>query len=304
MPRRDKKKRKKNKKTKLSTEEILMLLKKLKPKTSQSVRVNVGDAKGGKSSHTPPYVVPQQPSVTYTFAGQPLSAPTAPPAIPVAPTAAPIVPKKPLERKPRKVVTMATPLSETEIESEIYKLRNPFNTPPQNKTSRLGEYVSSYSRMEPSSQYTQYPTIDLSSPDSDSAGVVSNPISQDEWTGSPDGTSVPFNEMEQQQSQMVSSGGGGPVTPQEAFAGEGEVDFTAIEPSPSTLNEVFISTPDQKRAFIDNYIEMNNRNTPIPKQFLVSIGGRRGTLKQGISKKDLNSIYDLAKQDIIKMNQM
>jgi hypothetical protein len=45
--------------------------------------------------------------------------------------------------------------------------------------------------------------------------------------------------------------------------------------------------------------------TPIPKQFLVSIGGtRKGTLKKAITDRDINSIYELAKQDIINANQI
>jgi hypothetical protein len=307
MPRRDKKKRKKTKKSKLSTEEILKLLKKLKPKTSQNVRVNVGDAKGGKSSYTPPFVVPQQqPSISYTFAGQPLSAPmTAPMTAPTPPTAAPLVPKKPAERKPKKVVAMATPITDTEAD-DMFNLysRKTFKEPPQNRSGNLSSNVSAYSRLQPSSQYTQYPSVDLSAPDSDEIGTMPNSLPQDQWTGSPDGTSVPYNEMLQNQAQMDESGEYEIPTPEEAFAEEEQQAVITTPRTPSTQN-VLISTPQQKRIFIEQYIERNNRVTPIPKQFLVSIGGtRKGTLKKAITDRDINSIYELAKQDIINANQI
>lgn len=323
MPRRtDKKKRKKTKKNKLTTEEILMLLKKLKPKTSQNVRVNVGAGKGEKSSYTSPFVVPQQPSVSYTFAqGQPLTAPTPLPLPPppiAEPTAIPIVPKKPVERKPKKIIAMATPYTDAEEDTYSLYSRKTFKEPPQNKSSNLSAYASSYARMPPSSQYTQYPVIDLSAPESDEAGTAPNALSQDEWTGSPDGTNVPYNEM---QNQPPMNEGGATITEptmQEAFAAEEEQVF-AEEPTsvisgeaqpmvlrtpkktPTTpLSDVFISTPQQKRRFIEEYIEKNNRITPIPKQYLVSIGAtRKGTLKRAITDRDINYIYELAKADMI-----
>lgn len=345
MPRRDKKKRKRTKKTKLSTEEILMLLKKLKPKTSQNVRVNVGTGKGEKSSYTPPFVVPQQqPSISYTFAGQPLSAlatpqpPTqnqvAPPPPPIAePTAVPIVPKKPAIRKPKRVVTIATPVTDTEAE-DTYNLysRKTFKEPPQNKSGNLSGNVSAYSRLQPSSQYTQYPTFDLSREENDNYGTEPASLSQDQWVGSPDGASPAYQEMIQNQAPTNESGGYVVPSPEEAFASEeeafaegggGQLEATSIvagvaEPQVLTtpkrttpkkqetpLSDVFISTPTQKRAFIEQYIERNNRVTPIPKQFLVSIGAtRKGTLKKAITDRDIDKIYQLAKQEIINMNQI
>jgi hypothetical protein len=347
MPRRDKKKRKRTKKTKLSTEEILMLLKKLKPKTSQNVRVTVGDSKGGKSSYTPPFVVPQQqPSVSYTFAGQPLSAlatPTqnqiAPPPPPIAePTVVPIVPRKPAIRKPKRVVTIATPVTDTEPDDtfNLYS-RKTFKEPPQNKSGNLSGNVSAYSRLQPSSQYTQYPTFDLSREDNDNYGTEPASLPQDLWVGSPDGASPAYQEMIQKQAPTNESGGYVVPSPEEAFADEGEgeqewdeaaggggqLEATSIVPgvaepqvlttpkrttpkkTETPLSDVFISTPTQKRAFIEQYIERNNRVTPIPKQFLVSIGAtRKGTLKKAISDRDIDNIYQLAKQEIINMNQI
>jgi len=57
----------KKRKHRLSTEEILKLIKKVKPKQSQVVRVVVGDTQGKKTSHGPAYV-PAKPIVTYGVA--------------------------------------------------------------------------------------------------------------------------------------------------------------------------------------------------------------------------------------------
>lgn len=314
MPRRDKKKRKRTKKTKLSTEEILMLLKKLKPKTSQNVRVNVGDAKGGKSSYTPPFVVPQQqPSVSYTFAGQPLSALATPPTQITEPTAIPIVPKKPVERKPKKVVAMATSLTDTEAEimnKSFYYDRNPFKEPPQNRSGNLSSNVSAYARMQPSNQYTQYPIIDLSQPDSDNSGTSPDALPQDQWTGSPDGTSVPFNEMEQQQAPLVNAGY--EPTPQEAFASEEvqpilQTPVKKKNPPPETpateLNPIMIRTAEQKLGFVNHYIAQDIK-APLPKEYLVSRGARKGFVKSGLSTEQLNYLYNITKEKLIELNQM
>jgi len=69
----------------LSDKELIKLLKKLKPKNQQIVRVNVGDKtdkkkKGGEvqSSYNPPFVVPSQPAVSY-FYNQPPNGQPPPP---------------------------------------------------------------------------------------------------------------------------------------------------------------------------------------------------------------------------------
>lgn len=64
MPKKGRKsKTDKKRKHRLSTEEILKLIKKVRPKQSQSVRVNIGDGSGKKTSQ-PPALLPQ-PIVTY-----------------------------------------------------------------------------------------------------------------------------------------------------------------------------------------------------------------------------------------------
>lgn len=87
---RDKKKSRKSRKHSLSTAEILKLIKKVRPKTSQIVRINMGDKGKEKSSYTPPFIVPQ-PIVTYDRTP---SAPLPPPPPRPAPTfnAEPVAP--------------------------------------------------------------------------------------------------------------------------------------------------------------------------------------------------------------------
>lgn len=76
MPRQDKKKKKSKKG--LSTTDILKLLKKLKPKTQQIVKVNVGEQDRKKkkgdvqTSYNPPFVFPPQGYSAITSLGQPL----------------------------------------------------------------------------------------------------------------------------------------------------------------------------------------------------------------------------------------
>lgn len=75
MPKSEKKKKKSKKG--LSTEDILKIIKKLKPKTQQIVKVNVGDKSDKKkagnvqSSYNPPFVFPAQGYPAITSLGQP-----------------------------------------------------------------------------------------------------------------------------------------------------------------------------------------------------------------------------------------
>ena len=78
MPKKDKPKKDKKKKKSFSTADILKLIKKLKPKNQQIVRVNVGDNLSKKkkpgevqSSYNPPFVFPSQGFQAITSPGQP-----------------------------------------------------------------------------------------------------------------------------------------------------------------------------------------------------------------------------------------
>lgn len=75
MPKKNKRNKTEKKRKELSTADILKLIKKLKPKNQQIVRVNVGEDKKKKgniqTSYNPPFVFPQQGYPAITSLGQP-----------------------------------------------------------------------------------------------------------------------------------------------------------------------------------------------------------------------------------------
>jgi hypothetical protein len=213
-----KSKKDKKKKSRLTDKDILKLIKKLRPKNQQIVRVNVGDKgdkKKGLSAFQPnlvPVVTWQGPSqqqyippaplpISQQPQLQPLIIPKSiPPLAPPAPRAqrklvieesepevAPISTRRSTRGRPKKVREEAPP-SESEAEPFIKQER--FTAPKSFYTSTLGETSSRGS-------YYQGPVVNdrfiaelpLSTIDEtvDSAGVVAQPFSSDEWTGTPEG---------------------------------------------------------------------------------------------------------------------
>jgi len=225
-----KSKRDKKRKARLSDKDIIKLLKKLRPKTQQIVRVNVGDKaeKGDKkgASAFQPNIVPV---LTY---GQPFQPPfQPPPPVPPPPPARPLAlpPALPVSQQPQYQPLLPPPppaarrqtsflLTDTEAETEtpvkvrktrtsrkaaetaeqgyiVQPPREPrFKAPRGYVGSSLGATASEPSYFQPPVQNDPYlPSITIFDDDErDNAGVVSQPLSSDQWIGTPEGSITEF----------------------------------------------------------------------------------------------------------------
>lgn len=190
------KRKKKSKKPKMSTEEVLKLLKKLRPKTQQTVRVNVGtgDAKSKKnlSSYTPPFVFPgfqQQAVVT-----------PAPPLQPPAP--APQAASFP--REPAKVKTLEP---ESEVEPPTPRVRRTkrepptpaasrFSAPRTTRTSQLAAQAAEPTRFsEPVGNDPYFAFAPQREESVDQIGNEPAALPSDQWTGTPSGEEQPLADI-------------------------------------------------------------------------------------------------------------
>lgn len=219
-----KKTKKGKKKARLSDKDIIKLLKKLRPKTQQIVRVNVGDKaeKGDKKSASAfqPNLVPV---LTY---GQPFQPPFQPPPPVPPPAPAPALalpPPLPVSQQPQLQPLLPPPpavrrqtsflLTDTEPETETpikvrksrtsrkaretaeqgYEVQPPpqprFKPPRGYVGSTLGAEANEPTYFQPPVQNDQFlPSITIFDDNArDSAGVVSQPATSDEWTGTPEG---------------------------------------------------------------------------------------------------------------------
>lgn len=223
--------KKKKKKKRLTNEEILKLIKKLKPKTQQTVRINIGDKAGkvsGSSGSAPMPYRPDSGSVIFTHAYAPVvpppsaiqPVPSAPlPAQPIkAKEVATFIPKQPTFKAPQRL-TSTEPifkpsklsekiakqfgkyspaelvLKEEELEQEEYSYVKPssFKAPAYQKPSDLG----TKSRYE---IFTNSPTINdpyynaniTTIGDTDQIGNRTFNMSSDTWTLTPEGQTEPI----------------------------------------------------------------------------------------------------------------
>lgn len=198
MASKDKKRKKKSKKPRMTAEEVLKLLKKLRPKTQQTVRVNVGtgDAKSKKdlSSYTPPFVFPgfQQQAIVTPAPSLQLPAPT--------PQAASFA------RDPVKVK-----LLEQESEAEVPIVRRArrkaapdvsiqssarFVDPRTTRTSQLAAQAAEPTRFSEPVGNDPYFTFAPQREESiDQAGNEPAPLPSDQWTGTPSGDEQPLADI-------------------------------------------------------------------------------------------------------------
>lgn len=221
MAKKDKTKTKKKSKQGLSTADILKLIKKLKPKNQQIVKVNLGEDKKKKgniqTSYNPPFVFPQQGYPAITSLGQP---PYNPPFIEAPRQAATwsnqpakelqLLLPPPLQREP------STPyITEGESEIEIiprrkskkaaatpeYKVRQPygtsepklktdltFNEPKFAQPSNL--YAASVAPIrfyQPVANDKYQKDIIQTNPSGDQIGTLADKVPSSLWTGTPEG---------------------------------------------------------------------------------------------------------------------
>jgi len=222
MPSKKTKKRR-EKKSRLTDKDIIKLIKKLRPKNQQIVRVNVGDKGGDKKKERvlqpnivpvlsyaapqqqqqqqylpPPLPMSQQPQL------QPLIIPPPAPRIPTRiPTPAPESESEtPIKaRKPRakKSSTIASDFLGEEIRHEQekarelyeYENRNPyerqFKNPKRLYESSLSSESSLPTRFAQAVQNDPYLPPVFEDTSADSAGVIASSLPSDQWTGTPEG---------------------------------------------------------------------------------------------------------------------
>lgn len=205
-------KKKREKKAKLSDKDIIKLIKKLRPKTQQIVRVNVGDKadkKKGSTSAFQPNIVPVL-SYAAPFQSQQLPPPPAPPLPPPLPVSQqaqlqPLLPPPPpLRREPsllltdteaetpikvRKTRTSRKAAETAEQGYSVQPAREPrFKAPKGYAGSSLSASSSQPAYFQPPVQNDRFVSVSFSEDTlTDDAGVVAQPLTSDEWTGSPEG---------------------------------------------------------------------------------------------------------------------
>lgn len=253
---------KKRKKARLSDKDIIKLIKKLRPKNQQIVRVNVGDKADKKGSGSVnPFGANLVPVRTYAEPfqqQQPFQPPPAPAPLPVnqqpllKPPIPPFVPLKvppyqgfaypyeseaepPTPVKVRKTRTSRTsrkaaedfPAAAAEPEPE-----SRFKAPRQYNESTLSASSSQPSFFQPPAQNDRYLQPIFEDTTRDSAGVVAQPATSDEWTGTPEG----FIAEE-------------PVAPVEAAAAA-TVEPEPLETAPAP-EETFVGRPIGAQSAVD-----------------------------------------------------
>jgi hypothetical protein len=210
-------KKRRDKKSRLSDKDILKLIKKLRPKNQQIVRVNVGDKADKKKGSTSAFQPNLVPVLTY---GQPFQnlpppppAPPLPPPLPVSqqPQLQPLIfpppaPTAPLRRQASLLLTDTEAEPETPVKTRKSRTsRKALETAEQGysvqpaRESRFkapkGYTGSSLSASSSQPSYFQAPiqndkfvsVVSFEDPLADEAGVVSQPLPSDEWTGTPQG---------------------------------------------------------------------------------------------------------------------
>lgn len=234
MPSKDKKRKKKSKKPRMSAEEVLKLLKKLRPKTQQTVRVNVGtgDAKSKKdlSSYTPPFVFPgfqQQAVVT-----------PAPPLQPPAPAPqAASFPREPVQVKtlePESEAEPPTPRVRRTKREPPAPAASRFTAPRTTRTSQLAAFAAEPTRFsEPVGNDPYFLFAPQREESVDQIGNEPGALPSDEWTGTPSGDEQPLADF--------STVGQADLPPVEAAA--------AAEPGPSSAVERLRTIPEISQAF-------------------------------------------------------
>lgn len=218
MPSKDKKRKKKSKKPRMTTEEVLKLLKKLRPKTQQTVRVNVGtgDGKSKKdlSSYTPPFVYPGFQQAVVTPAPAQPAQPTQAAALPMSqqthlqPWIIPSTPSQPLRREPSYItdaesgaeipVKVRKSRKKAEEAQQGYSVTAPrtFTAPRTTRTSQLAAYAAEPLQFsEPVVNDPFLPFAPARDESNDQSGTSPAPLPSDEWTGAPSGEEQPLADI-------------------------------------------------------------------------------------------------------------
>jgi len=320
MPKRERKKDKKKKK-KLTDKEILKLLKALKPKTQQIVRVNVGDREKKKkeeiqSSYNPPFVFPSQGFPSIINLGQ-APAPQVPvPQAPVPRIQVPVPPPPQLRRD----VSLLTDV-ETEAENVVVKRRSKkreeqerqgytvseprFRKPKQiNQAQLAAETVIPTKITDLPSMNDKFISFDIeTNQGSDQMGNVATPFTSEEWTLSPDGYVMSVEEMQQQNITKPPP----PPPVEETFEETFNVDEETLPPPPvdivptkeemakgKQIKSKFLK-PKKNQIITDLSIAIEkgeiDRNE-LPAEFFNKKGGAVGKLKETLTLSALQPYWE------------
>ena len=319
--------KKKKKKKRLTNEEILKLIKKLKPKTQQTVRINIGDKAGktgGSSGSAPMPYRPDSGSVVFTHAYAPVvPPPSAIQPVPSAPLPAPtptlptktasFTPKSVSFRPPQRIaienpdVFKPSKLSEKIakqfgrypsgrelLQEEEYTYSKPetFKAPAYQKPSDLG----AKSRYE---LFNALPTINdpyynaniTTIGDTDQAGTRTFNMSSDTWTLTPEG-----------QAEAPIQTAPASISMEETLKQQAEDQAKAIEEQiQATQAQATQEIPTPKKASMVQEI-----NTAITRGFDISqfdiaksntyqTGKNKGLLRNNLTQPQLATIYEALK---------
>ena len=337
-----KSKKDKKRKARLSDKDIIKLLKKLRPKTQQIVRVNVGDKDDKKKSTAfQPNIVPVL-SYAAPFQSQP-TPPPLPPPLPISqqPQLQPLIiprsvpprlpkvlesesefesPVKPRkQRQPRRTrEQIRVDLEQEQLAAIEEQQRSRFIAPKLFKDGGLSAYAYQPSYFQPPVNNDRFVAEGISEdPMNDQAGVVAQPASSDEWTGTPQG------EFEQLPvAAAAESAAAEPTASSESsavqkikeiseissiFGGE-DIPFPPPPPAEEEMTLTSALTGATTRSFELPYIQKVMRDAPetaaglmrsdivksiktgytgVPQKFLTPTG----RLKSKLSNNDLFTIY-------------
>lgn len=225
MAKRDKRDKKKKKRKALTDKDILKIIKKLKPKTQQTVRVVVGDQGKKKEGANliPPFIFPSQtpnyPSIINL--GQ-VPTPQAPTPQPPNPVAQPIAAEADIAEaiKPKSTRGKKPVFTDTETEMEInnritarqksiedYYSTGRFQKPKIMNPSDLsykGSFNNKMTDMPSNNDPYIRETIQTNTMDTDQRGLVgSYGLPSGAWTGTPSGEPIDLTEVQQQKETVT-----------------------------------------------------------------------------------------------------
>jgi hypothetical protein len=316
MPAKRKKTTKKNRG--LNDKELIKLLKKLKPKNQQIVRINMGSkddkpqSKSGQvqTSYNPPFII-QAPSALPTS----FPVPSKPMYESLKPVPLPMSQQPQLQpwTKTPIITTSSNPETESEYEGVVkqkrtYRRRQPetpyaneierqFNKPFTPASSTLAAFSTKETHFkEPVINDTFFQVEISTDMNSDQKGVIAAPISSSGWTLSPDG-------------QVASIGDYNVIAPFADVPPTTDVPETTVDetiaatplrrPLPSEERPI-ISPNSRKSIFNDEFARLNEAlisgaydRSNIPTEMISIRGTNKGGLKRtGLKEENFRPIYE------------
>lgn len=295
MPAKSKKDKRKKKKGRLTNEEILKLIKKLKPKNQQTVRINIGDKEDKKKavSNQPPV----RTEVSYFQAPPPTAyfQPPPPPLLNKPPPSlaetkailnAPTQEEKQEEAKSTRLKKRRKPkpLQQEEFESdEPIRPFSYFEEPARFKKSVLGENASRPLRYANPVENDRFqPELIQTISSQDQIGNRSSfNMSSDTWTLTPDGNVQSIEEIQNAQPEVLPE-----VSEEELIQEQSDLlmDQSDMKDFP-TINLSNISLRDVNRLIIEGKLDL--AQFQVDPNVIYKTGKKKGQLRKEITSRDL-----------------